>query len=254
VDDSEHFDDPVVAYERVAAHYANLSQARELYLRSVENIIVGHIPTGSQSLLDIGAGDGVRASRIAHGSGITRIVLVEPSAEMVRDATGNAEIWHVRAENLSTTSEKFDVITCLWNVLGHIQPCGKRVDALGSIAHLLSPYGRFFLDVNHRYNLRSYGIAPTVGRFIYDQISPADRNGDVLAKWDLGDSRVSTCGHVFTCAEIVRLARSAGLELEERFVVDYEDGKLRRLSVLGNLLYTFRRSTRMDSSSAAQTC
>jgi hypothetical protein len=36
-------------------------------------------------------------------------------------------------------------------------------------------------------------------------------------------------------------------------IVDYEDGSIRRFSFLGNLLYVFRPSSRIDSSSALQT-
>jgi hypothetical protein len=51
----------------------------------------------------------------------------------------------------------------------------------------------------------------------------------------------------------MRLANEAGLELEERLVIDYEDGRIRRFAFEGNLLYVFRRRSRIDSASAPQT-
>lgn len=249
----EHFDDPVAAYDRLAAHYDALSRRRELYLRGVERDIVSHVPNGSASLLDIGAGGGVRALRIASEFGIQRIVLVEPSQEMTGKAAELAEVWPLRAENLAVdaAAKRFDVITCLWNVLGHIPTAEKRLLALTAIARLLAPQGRFFLDVNHRYNSRSYGILPTAARWMHDFFSPSENNGDVLAQWS--DAGISTYGHVFTHREIMRLAEAAGLELEERLVIDYENGRVRRFAVQGNLLYIFRRSSRIDSASAPQT-
>jgi SAM-dependent methyltransferase len=265
----EHFDDPVAAYDRMAAHYADLSRRREPYLRCVECEIISRIPTGSRSLLDVGAGDGARALRIASRRGVERVVLVEPSRAMAGKALAHTEVWNVRAEDLaergpqsvgtaapgspSMIAERFDVITCLWNVLGHIPTEEKRLCALSAIAHLLAPEGRLFLDVNHRYNLRSYGVLPTTARWMHDLVSRSESNGDVLAEWDVGDASVSTCGHVFTHVEIKRLAEAAGLQLEGRLVIDYGDGRIRRFAFQGNLLYIFRRSSRIDSASATQT-
>jgi SAM-dependent methyltransferase len=274
----EHFDDPVAAYDRLASHYAILSSRRDLYLRGVEREIISRIPKYSLSLLDVGAGDGTRALRIASPLGIQRVVLVEPSREMAGRSADHAEVWPIRAESLSPgcletptqnvracgpgtgegarpypVAERFDVITCLWNVLGHISTAEKRQHALSAIARLLAPKGRFFLDVNHRYNLLSYGILPTSARRVQDLFRRSEKNGDVIATWPVGDARISTYGHVFTHCEIMRLAQASCLELEERVVIDYESGRTRRFSFQGNLLYIFRRSSRIDSSSAPQT-
>jgi SAM-dependent methyltransferase len=274
----EHFDDPVAAYDRLAAHYAELNRRRELYLHGVEREIVSRIPKGSGSLLDVGAGDGSRALRIASELAIKRIVLAEPSQEMAGRSKEQAEVWPVRAEDLgpdaagetrracgpgtaedvrppttlsNTITKRFDVITCLWNVLGHIPTAEKRLLALTAIARLLAPQGRLFLDVNHRYNLRSYGILPTCARWMRDLFSPSENNGDVLANWRAAG--ISTYGHVFTHGEVACLADEAGFDLEERRVIDYEDGRIRRFAFQGNLLYVFRRSSRIDSASAPQT-
>jgi SAM-dependent methyltransferase len=262
----EHFDDPVAAYDRVAPHYAALTRAREPYLRGVEREIVSRIPRGGCSLLDVGSGDGTRALGIASQLGIERVVLVEPSKGMAAGSANNAEVWRVRAEDLAIenvgtagngcphpTAERFAAITCLWNVLGHIPSDEKRLLALSAITRLLVPQGTFFLDVNHRYNLRSYGIVPTGARWIHDLIHRNERNGDVLARWDTGEAGISTYGHVFTHSEIMRLSGAAGLQLEERLVIDYQTGGIRRFALQGNLLYVFRRRSRIDSSSAPQT-
>ena len=311
----EHFDDPVAAYDRLAAHYADLSRRRELYLRGVEREVISRIPPRSRSLLDIGAGDGTRTARITSASGIHRIVLLEPSNKMRthgrsnpdlgsnRDLTADSamkirganieassegatfispgrepwvatetervpegrqtqpsghsahvEIWPIRAEDLTAKglTEHFDVITCLWNVLGHIS-AENRHRALCAVRELLCPNGKFFLDVNHRYNLQAYGVLPTFGRWIRDHLFRNESNGDVVAKWTIRDANVSTHGHVFTHREIMRLAAAAGLELEERIVIDYGNGGIRQYAFQGNLLYVFRRSSRIESSSAPQT-
>jgi hypothetical protein len=129
----------------------------------------------------------------------------------------------------------------------------KRVAVLSSVASLLAQDGKFFLDVNHRYNVRSYGILATSARWIHDLFLHGESNGDVCAKWNLEGSTISTYGHVFTHDEIMRLARAAGLELEERIVIDYGNGSVRRFAFQGNLLYIFRCNSRIDSSSAPHT-
>jgi 2-polyprenyl-3-methyl-5-hydroxy-6-metoxy-1,4-benzoquinol methylase len=182
---------------------------------------------------------------------------------MAGESRKHAEIWPVRAEDLDSgtdesvslyaISARFDVVLWLWNVLGHVPTPEKRLHALRAIARLLAPQGKLFLEVNHRYNLRSYGIVPTSARWIRDLVSPGENNGDVLAKWKAGEASISTYGHVFTHREIMHLADAAGLEMEERVIMDYESGRTRRFAVQGHLLYIFRRRSRIDSSSAPQT-
>jgi SAM-dependent methyltransferase len=252
---TKHFADPVAAYDRIAPEYSAFSERRKAYLRAVEDLIVSRIRGGAGSLLDVGAGDGSRALRIAAAAGIKRVVLVEPSSGMSQDVPSTAELWRVRAEDLNpdTISERFDVVTCLWNSLGHVVGEESRLRVLRSMAQLLSPTGKLFLDMNHRYNARSYGFIATCARWLKDALTRDLRNGDVTASWRVGESCVSTYGHVFTDGEIMRLAQSAGLQLESRIVLDYEGGSVRRWPWLGNLLYIFRRSSRMDSSSAPAT-
>jgi len=243
VGDIEQFDDPVLAYGRLSQAYGELARRRERYLAGVEREIVRRVPSGSKSLLDIGAGDGSRAVRIASQAGIGRIVLVEPSEKMIPQTPNGVEIWRTRAEGLGArpADERFDVITCLWNVLGHVRGVSDRTLALTAAQNLLSERGRFFMDVTHRYNVGSYGLFPTAARLLYDFFVPDEKNGDVVAYWNIGESRISTCGHVFTHNEVMHLARNAGLKLEERVVIDYEDGRVRGRAFYGNLLYVFRR-------------
>jgi SAM-dependent methyltransferase len=252
---SGYFDDPVAGYDRLAVEYPAFAERRRAYLQAVEDLIVSRIPAGSGSLLDIGAGDGSRALRIASSTGISRVVLVEPSSGMSRHVPSAAELWQLRAEGLDpdAISERFDAVTCLWNSLGHAPGDQNRRRAVSNMAQLLSPTGKLFLDLNNRYNIRSYGFTATCTRWLKDTVLPDPRNGDVTAKWTVGGTCVSTYGHVFTHREVMRLAQSAGLQLEGRIVVDYENGSARRLPWLGNLLYIFRRSSLMDSSSAPAT-
>jgi hypothetical protein len=137
---------------------------------------------------------------------------------------------------------EFSVITCLWNVLGHVFPAAGRVDALRQFARLVSPQGRIFVDVHHRYNARHYGSIPTVLHFLRDGLAWNESNGDVVVAWDVDGQQCTTRGHVFTHREFCSLAQAAGLNIESRFVVDYETGEYRRWSIQGHLLYVLGRT------------
>jgi SAM-dependent methyltransferase len=237
--------DPVAAYDSLAPQYAELSKRRAAYLRSVEASIVGRIPQGAESLFDLGAGDGARAQRIAQAANIGKVVLLEPSAEMSKAASQKLKVWAMRAEDLrvQVIPQRFDVITCLWNVLGHIPSIENRVRVLTTAAQLLSPTGQLFIDVIHRYNASSYGLLPSCVRWLKDELTHDYRNGDVTAQWNVEDAVISTYGHVFTGGEIAFLVKSAALRVQERLILDYETGNRHHFSWLGNLLYVLRRSS-----------
>jgi len=234
--------DPVAAYDQIAPVYARLAEQRRAYLDAVDRLVVAEIPPGGKSMLDVGAGDGARAVRIAAAAGLHDLVLLEPSEVMCSCCPPQATLWAMRAEDLHSRAGAFDIITCLWNVLGHIFPSSARVEARRQFARLVSPQDRVFIDVNHRYNARHYGTLPTVMRFVRDRVSPAGSHGDVRVAWDLEGHRCATTGHVFTHAEFAALSRAAGLRIEKRFVIDYASGEIKRRSRDGNLLYVLRPS------------
>ncbi len=245
--------EPVEAYDRIAPFFSQIADRRKAYLRAIEQMIVERVPRGSESLLDVGAGDGTRALKIADSAGLTKVALVEPSAGMIEQAASRAEIWPMRAEELELTDSRprrmFNVITCLWNVLGHIREAHTRRDVLQYLAGLLAPGGTIFIDVTHRYNARSYGWAKTMGRFIYDELLPSCDNGDVTVTWTFDGVRCSTFGHVFTHQEVRDLVKLAGLEIGEMAVVDYESGAQCRFIFQGNLFYVLRRPSLSTNSS-----
>lgn len=235
--------DPVAAYDRVAPVFDDLSRRRATYLRKIEELIIARVSANSQSLLDVGAGDGRRALRIAHAARMDKVVLLEPSAKMREGADASSEIWPIRAEMLTdaaSVGRAFDAIICLWNVLGHIRT-QARLSVLKEMGQLLSRNGVLFVDVNHRYNMQAYGWWRTVGRILYDRIFPSLNNGDVTMSWNVGGERCNTYGHVFTQIEMQRLIASAELVAREIIFVDYESGEIRKSGLKGNLFYVLGR-------------
>jgi 2-polyprenyl-3-methyl-5-hydroxy-6-metoxy-1,4-benzoquinol methylase len=226
--------DPVAAYDQIAPLFTDLARERKAFLDGVERRVISAMPAGSRSLLDVGTGDGSRARRIAKSRDISELMLLEPSVAM---QSGAADIRTMRAEDLHTIEIRFDVILCLWNVLGHIFPAAARIETLRQFARLLPPQGKAFVDVAHRYNARHYGVAPTAARFVHDFFAWREESGDANVNWDFAGKRTTTRGHVFTHREIALMCRSAGLNIERKFVLDYATGEERRWGFEGHLLY-----------------
>ena len=235
--------DPVAAYDALAYQYGAISAARKPYLDAVEQIIIFRV-AGARSLLDIGAGDGRRTFKIARAAGIDRVAIIEPSAAMCSRLQPGALVWQCRISEVPDSDLKFDVIICLWNVLGHLPSARERIAALAKARSLLSPIGLIFLDVNHRYNASSYGWPITLYRMGYDRLFWSDTNGDVNVRWIASGKSVQTRGHAFVDKEIVALSRAAGLVVGKRWVVSYQNGSQKKSSLLGNLLYQLYDSRR----------
>jgi SAM-dependent methyltransferase len=236
--------DPVSAYDRIATQFASVAEPRRAYLERIDHLIVSEIPPGSRSLLDVGAGEGERGLRIAREAGLREVTLLEPSAGMRSKWPPGARGLAIRAEELASVADNFDVILCLWNVIGHVFPAAKRIEVLRQFARLASAKGRIFIDFNHRYNIRQYGLWPTLARKVYDWIRPGERNGDVTVAWTIGGMNCATRGHVFTSREVTRMIAAAGLQIERKYTVDYATGELRRWDFQGNPLYVLRPADR----------
>ncbi len=238
----------VAAYDALAPHYQEVARARAAYLDAVDRIVLREIADGAATMLDVGSGDGERAARIAASRGIPVLVLSDPSERMAAECRRRsaAQVWNTAAEDLPVGSRRFDAVTCLWNVLGHVPDRASRLVALTKMRSLLAPRGVLVMDVQHRYNARAYGWLRTLGRFIHDLVRPSETNGDVSFTWRAGGSTIAATGHVFTDAEVRALAHEAGLRILRRHVVDYDTGASCRWACSGHLVYVLEsgRATR----------
>lgn len=226
-------------YDTLAPHYRDYSAGKAPYLDAIDKIIVDRIPVEARSMLDVGAGDGIRAVKISRARQLSELVLAEPSAAMVVlcQQLPVSEVWQVAAQELPETERRFDVITCLWNVLGHVPSAPERLVALQKMRELLKPEGVLFFDVNNRYNALSYGWLQVMGRLFYDLCFPDNTKGDATFHWAIDGETITAMGHVFTPREINCLLCEAGLRVRRRYVVDYRTGQSRRFVFGGQLLY-----------------
>ena len=235
--------DSSAIYDALAPHYREYAAKRSAYLAAVDRFVVENIPAGAGSLLDVGAGDGVRGMDIARRGGIGRVALSDPSFAMVElcRRLGPREVWHCGAESLPGPPGQFDVILCLWNVLGHLPGKAARVRALVRMRELLAPGGAIFFDVNNRHNASAYGWFKVCGRIVVDALAFDERRGDATFDWNVGGRTFQATGHLFTPGEIGGIIAEAGLDVLRRASADYAAGRFSTCALRGQLLFMLGR-------------
>lgn len=231
--------DAVAAYDRVAPWFAPIQAARHAYCDAIDCLIAANLPAEAHSMLDVGSGDGIRAEGIA--GAVSELVFLEPSTGMRRLIRSQREVWTSRIEESRSANRNFDVITCLWNVLGHVASQEKRLQALRNMLELLSTDGVLFLDVQNRYNARHYGALKTAARMVYDRIRPSQRNGDVTVRWPTEGGPVAAYGHVFTRKEMLLLFREADLSVKKSLIIDYATGEICSSQLAGSMFFILGR-------------
>lgn len=226
-------------YDTLAPHYREYSANKAAYLAAVDRFVIENIPVGAKSLLDVGAGDGVRGMDIARQLNIGMVVLSDPSSEMVARCRllSADDVWQCSAENLPETSGRFDVILCLWNVLGHLAGRNVRIQALSHMRQLLAHGGVMFFDVNNRHNASGYGWLEVVKRKFVDAVAFDERRGDASFDWNVGGRHFPARGHLFTPDEIKGIVDESGLSIEKNVAVHYTTGKISRSNMRGQLLF-----------------
>jgi SAM-dependent methyltransferase len=103
--------------------------------------------TGARSVLDIGTGEG-QVARLAHSRGTPRVVGIDPTTAQIVEAQrrgGGPRYLRSGAAALPFAAGSFDAaIACL--VFEHIAELDA---AIGEVARVLEPGGRFALFLNH---------------------------------------------------------------------------------------------------------
>lgn len=216
------------AYDRLAPHYRAHARTRAAYCDAVDRLVLAWRPPTVRTWLDVGAGDGVRSARLAASVGVERLVLSDPSAAMAElcRLQAPAEVWQCRAQDLPSPDASFDLITCLWNVIGSMGRAADRLAAVRAMAASLAPGGRLVLDVHNRYNVATAGIVRVGGRLVRDRLRPSETNGLVRFAWQVDAASIPTEGYLFARGEMEQLAAEAGLVVEHRAFVDYDTGRL----------------------------
>lgn len=222
-------------YDTIAPEYRSISKKRTDYLNAIDSLVVEYAKKQHPAAyLDVGCGDGRRTLKIAKALGLAEVLGVDESGGMLDQVSG---IMTKQASAVDLTPHnKFDLVTALWNVFGHIPTAAYRGEALGKIAYSMRPGAKFYLDVNNRYNSRLYGhqIVKT-NRAIDEQGGDA---GDAQALYEVGGKVITTVGHIFRPDEIDELLEEIpGLSITKKMFVDYETGEIVESLYEGQIFY-----------------
>lgn len=230
--------DIVAVYDQVANEYANYSSMREHYLDSVDKYIISSLDD-KKDWLDVGCGDGRRVNKIYSQSPTKSLTIVEPSNEMAKlcKQRYNLEVCKSKIEDLEQHNlGKYDVITALWNIFGHIE-LKHRLKAFKILCSHLKDDGCLIFDVNNRHNAKAYGKLSVFYRKIIDSIHFNPARGDTSYNWKIGNLSIPSYGHLFTPYEVEMYLDKVGLKIIENFAVDYETGLKSKDKTQGQLLY-----------------
>lgn len=229
-------------YNQFAPFYRRYAEGRVPYLAAVDQLVLDDAGgLGAEpSMVDVGCGDGRRSFSLAKHLRASRVTLVDDSEEMCQRCSKYPTFEILQADIAAASfvcpNEAFTIVTCLWNVLGHVEGEYRRRTAFKHLAQLTSRDGRIYLDVNNRFNLAQYGWGVFWRNLWSEMFSRLKREGSVECKITINDGLVldSRC-HFFSTREVRRLARDAGLVVEKVRYVDYRTGHLRRFFWQGQI-------------------
>jgi len=221
-------------YNSIASIYNVKSKERISYLNSIDELVIDKMRDYSNlNYLDIGSGDGRRALKIKKNlNNISKLSLLDDS-DMMLNLIDDKK---VKLYNVSffefETKEKYDLITCLWNVLGHFPSKTHRVEFFHKIERILSKNGILFIDVNNRYNISFYGFENVMNNLLKDKNNNED-NGIFY----LGNENTATKVYIHNPFDIDKYLNGTSLKLIDTLFVNYDTGKVESTFFEGQLLY-----------------
>lgn len=206
-------------YNLIADEYAELRTKRSAYLNKIDSLIISDFFMKAKTILDVGAGDGSRGLKIFQSIRADEIWMVEESKKMFDQIkTGERIKTYLGSIQNFQSEQKFDLILCLWNVLGHIDTFAERVQVLKKLKNLLSDDGVIVIDLNNRHNFKHYGVKNVIINVIKSIFMTEPG-------WFLIRSHDSTTKvYIHSYFEIKRMISSSGLKINSLRVIDYDNG------------------------------
>lgn len=239
--------DSTKLYDAFAPDYASYSQKRKNYLSTINKLIIDDGKLQKKNMLDIGCGDGLRGFALFKKMQFKNIDFIDSSKEMVKlcrkNTKMNAQVLDIASTEIEKLTNKYDTITCLWNVLGHIKPHKKRLLALTNMGELLSKKGKIYIDVSNRFNVNHYGIEAVMNNIKNDLTQSAEKNGDLQYTIEVRKNiKIKTSSHFFSPFEMEELFAYSGLKIEKKYYIDYASGKILKNFFGGQLFYILSKN------------
>jgi SAM-dependent methyltransferase len=223
-------------YDLIAHRYDDISFKRRNYLLGVEDLVIKKInKLQPEYILDVGSGDGKRLLRILsqakeNDSLVTLkgVVALEPSINMfneIQKQKSTIDSYNLSVENYKT-DQKYDLILCLWNVIGHIESLENFLIKLKS---LLTSNGTVIIDFNNKYNINYYGIKNVVlNRLSHLGIGNRNRR---LGYFGLNNKSIVK---IWSESEFTKVAKRHFKLCEVKYL-NYDTGKIEKKSCDGQI-------------------
>lgn len=227
-------------YNAVSRQYPAYVLKRINYIRAVDAFISDQT-RNSKDMLDVGSGDGQRAIALAEKMGIRQVILLDNSPLMCQISErqhSNISKRVILADITQLKKDfrgKYDIITCLWNVFGHINSEEKRIHALRTMRAKLKNSGAIYFDVNNRYNFKAYRFN-ALKNIIGDLFHPRGTKGNFPLSFTVNGVEAKTTVHVFSPEEVRRMIHAAGLRISQVAYINYETGARERNWLGGQLV------------------
>jgi len=233
-------------YDAIAPKYRSVFERRRKFLEGVDRVVLAHSPAIVNEYLDVGCGDGIRSAELARRCGARHVTLVDSSPKMAQVCEENCkerlrsapfEVRQGQVSDCGFEERSVDLVTCLWNVPGHLASRESRVALLVELRRLLAGEGsRVVVDVNNRYNLEAYGFRSVLCNLLKRCLCLRSAGLFTLVEGD-----VEEVVYIHSPFEFEKVAEEAGLRVVEKFYVDYKTGRFRRFFWQGQVVYVLGR-------------
>ncbi len=227
-------------YDKMAASYETLMDQRNTFLLAVESLIF-ELSSGKSvnNYLDVGCGNGIRSMRIMEGLKPEHSLLIDESKEMIQAASflRNEKVQVEKCDFLEMKSNApFQIITCLWNVFGHLESKSLRLAFLKQMHSLLDQNGLLFIDINNRYNVNQYGWPNVMRNMLRDILRLKDSGKFALQK----EGDISNV-YVHNPFEFDKLITEAGFSRLRKIYIDYRTGHAVKSFIRGQTVYCIEK-------------
>ncbi|MCR9183626.1 MAG: class I SAM-dependent methyltransferase [Flavobacteriaceae bacterium] len=221
-------------YNIIARDYDLLSRERMNYLNVIDNIIISDNKNKKiKNYLDIGSGDGRRSLKIINSLEPLNSTLVDDSQKMLEQIKSKPNLTVLNNSFFEIETEvKFELMTCLWNVIGHIDTNSQRKQFFQIVDKLLDSNGVFYLDVNNRYNISHYGYSNVMKNLEMDVLYPSESNGEFY----IGEGDKKTKVYIHNPFDLGKYVNDLNLEIEKTWFINYKTGEIKETFFEGQLL------------------
>tara|TARA_Y100001954_G_C15829065_1_gene613928 strand:- start:14108 stop:14827 length:720 start_codon:yes stop_codon:yes gene_type:complete len=223
------------AYNTLCSSYSSISLSRNAYCSSIDKLVLNY--AGGTEYLDIGSATGARLDNLRKSLNLPYVYSIEPSLDMYDKLRSYSNIrpYHLSAQQyVPEFDQKFDCVTALWNVFGHIPSESLLHQSLTNIRKYMKPHSVLLFDVNNRHNYSSYGVK-ALFRSTLDYFDFRRERGDTTIFLSQNNQKIPLYGHLFAISEVKTMLSQSGFSIKNIHYVNYNTGRVCSSRFLGQI-------------------